>query len=194
MLRHLVKKNARYIRYQIHSPATISEVSYEERQCGIRFPRSLSSLFIRIAGRMEFSWALASSPSILQCQNFILGCISWDLHSTQRLIDEKNQLESGTVFEDMWVDKIPLVSVGDGSFIAASSDFEGPNSVFYLRPGERDVASVLIGRSIERFLLEWFDAAGVTTEAILQLIDDSQYGISASSARGAAWRTWLSEE
>lgn len=97
-------------------------------------------------------------------------------------------MESGTVFETQWRDKIAFSNVGDG-FLAASTD--RTDAIFLLLPADPPDCLHAFECGLYEFLLDWAEIGGVAECSLLRFCNLTTGRIDKESHFTSTWLNWL---
>ncbi|HTK66243.1 MAG TPA: SMI1/KNR4 family protein [Pseudonocardia sp.] len=143
-------------------PASASEVAAMEERIGFRLPESFRRVVTSVSQRVDFDWF---SPDGYDFQepfdNIFRGSLSWSLAWLPDLL-AYHQGAIDVVFPDpddpydvVWHNKFPIMSVGNGDYLAIDPEGESAGRVVYLSNGQSDCHGFTMASSFEDLLVRW---------------------------------------
>lgn len=187
-LKAISVKSPRAVNYRESAPAERAIIAKVVSELDLPLPHSLAQLFGETAESYEFMWALKTPHLLCQSEPIFLGNMRWDLNELPKLDREKKEMESGTVFESQWKDKIAFSNVGDG-FLAAST--KRTDEIFLLLPDDPPDCLHTFGCGLFEFLLDWSEIAGVAECSLLRFCNRRTGRIDKRNDFTSTWLNWL---
>ncbi|MEV5027944.1 SMI1/KNR4 family protein [Paenibacillus sp. LPE1-1-1.1] len=190
--------------YLIKPSVSISVIKSVEEELGVSLPESFIKVISEFISGMEMVWSLPDDderevpiPEVLKgisASNF-----SWSIENIINVEKGRKRWEQ-EVFSDeedeydrVWHNKLGLMEVGNGDYIAFDLSISNDPPVVYLSHDDGEGHGYILGHNFIDFIDKWTKIGCVGCEdwQLLPFMEGPSTGIQPDLPNAQLWRNWL---
>jgi cell wall assembly regulator SMI1 len=150
----------------VGSPASPSQVDEVENQLGCALPGSLRRVLTTVASRVEFNWYAPTDRTFPEpFDEIFAGHLVWSLEALPELMGAARGWmryacpDREDPYQRVWYDKLPVMDVGNGDYVALDLDPDEHGRVVYVSHDGGEGHGHVMAASFEDLLIRWIPLA-----------------------------------
>jgi hypothetical protein len=190
---------AKSVRLEVDRPASATEIAHAEEVMGTTIPNEFKQILLGFSRKVEFHWFLRETHAPGELSHIFCGVCAWDIDQLTAMNGEVQWLAENAFADDepdyqIWHNKFPFQSIGNGDFIAINTAAGEEASIVYLSHEVCYSHGYRLGNSLLDFMDRW-TRIGCPSDDIWPLLMSSGEGpIDHNNPNVRAWCEWLGLE
>lgn len=190
--------------YLIKPPVSVSVIRNVEEELGVSLPESFIKVISGFTSGMEMNWSLPDDeelevPIPEALEGIFASNFSWNIEDLINVEKDRKGWEQ-EVFSDVeneydrvWHNKLGLMAVGNGDYIAFDLSISNDPPVVYLSHDDGEGHGYILGQNFIDFMDKWVKIGCVGCEdwQLLPFIEGPSTGTQPDSKNAHLWRKWL---
>lgn len=180
--------------YLIKPPVSISVIRHVEEELGVSLPESFIKVISEFTSGMEMNWSLPDDedlevPIPEALEGIFASNFSWNIEDLINVEKDRKGWEQEVFSDDeneydrVWHNKLGLMAVGNGDYIAFDLSISNDPPVVYLSHDDGEGHGYILGKNFIDFMDKWIKIGCVGCEdwQLLPFIEGPSTGIQPDS-------------